>query len=149
MHIALHPFESARTLAEKGCSTLAEAPDRIRKLRSLGEMAWSVGGRRLRRTVGARLGEVRRNAGGWSERIAGNGYAPAAGFPPAPAPPGPAMAPGTAAALAIPDYDELSASQVVSRLGGLARGELEAVGAYEQANRARKTVLGAVTRHLA
>jgi hypothetical protein len=43
--------------------------------------------------------------------------------------------------LAIPGYDTLSASQVVQRLEGLTPGELEAVRAYEQAGRARKTVL--------
>ncbi len=43
--------------------------------------------------------------------------------------------------LAIPGYDTLSASQVVQRLEGLSADELEAVRAYEQAGRARKTVL--------
>lgn len=43
--------------------------------------------------------------------------------------------------LPIPGYDSLSASQVVQRLPGLSPAELEAVRAYEQAGRARKTVL--------
>lgn len=43
--------------------------------------------------------------------------------------------------LAIPGYDTLSASQVVQRLEGLTSEELEAVRAYEQTGRARKTVL--------
>ncbi len=43
--------------------------------------------------------------------------------------------------LAIPDYDSLSASQVVNRLAGLSTEELKAVRAYEGANRARKTIL--------
>jgi hypothetical protein len=43
--------------------------------------------------------------------------------------------------LVIPDYDELSASQVVERLDGLRRDELEAVRAYELANRGRRTIL--------
>ena len=43
--------------------------------------------------------------------------------------------------LPIPGYDSLSASQVVQRLAGLAPDELEAVRAYEQAGRGRKTVL--------
>ena len=43
--------------------------------------------------------------------------------------------------LPIPGYDSLSASQVVQRLPGLSPEELEAVRAYEQAGRARKTVL--------
>ncbi|MDQ3980716.1 MAG: hypothetical protein M3314_14390 [Actinomycetota bacterium] len=47
----------------------------------------------------------------------------------------------SAADLPIPGYDSLSASQVVQRLPGLSPEELEAVRAYEQAGRARKTVL--------
>jgi hypothetical protein len=43
--------------------------------------------------------------------------------------------------LPIPGYDSLSASQVVQRLAGLSTDELEAVRAYEQARRGRKTVL--------
>jgi hypothetical protein len=46
-----------------------------------------------------------------------------------------------ARALAIPGYDSLSASQVVQRLAGLSSEELAAVGAYESAHRARRTVL--------
>jgi hypothetical protein len=51
--------------------------------------------------------------------------------------------PGT---LAIPAYDSLSASQVVQRLNGLSRGELEAVRAYEHAGRGRKTILTRVAQ---
>jgi hypothetical protein len=43
--------------------------------------------------------------------------------------------------LAIPDYDNLSASQVVPRLDGLSPDELEAVRRYESANRRRRTIL--------
>jgi hypothetical protein len=46
-----------------------------------------------------------------------------------------------APALGIPDYDELSASQVVERLDGLQRSELEAIRDYEEAHRARRTIL--------
>jgi hypothetical protein len=46
--------------------------------------------------------------------------------------------------LAIPGYDSLSASQVVQRLGGLDRIELDAVQAYELSNRARRTVLSKI-----
>lgn len=46
-----------------------------------------------------------------------------------------------AAVLAIPGYDTLSASQVVQRLAGLSDVDLEAVAAYEQAGRGRKTIL--------
>ena len=44
-------------------------------------------------------------------------------------------------ALAIPGYDSLAASQVVPRLAGLSPEELAAVGAYETAHRARRTIL--------
>ena len=51
-----------------------------------------------------------------------------------------------AAELAIPDYDSLSASQVLPRLTGLAIDELEAVRAYEAAHRGRKTILNRVAQ---
>jgi hypothetical protein len=43
--------------------------------------------------------------------------------------------------LAIPGYDSLAASQVIQRLDGLSAEELAAVGAYESAHRARRTIL--------
>jgi hypothetical protein len=46
--------------------------------------------------------------------------------------------------LAIPDYDSLSASQVVPRLESLSDSELDAVRAYESANRGRKTILNKI-----
>ena len=48
------------------------------------------------------------------------------------------------AALAIPDYDNLSASQVVPRLDGLTPDELEAVRRYERKHRHRKTILNRI-----
>lgn len=48
--------------------------------------------------------------------------------------------------LAIPDYDSLSASQVVTRLDGLRPDELEDVRVYEAANRGRKTILNKVAQ---
>ncbi len=60
---------------------------------------------------------------------------------------GPAPTPTVeASALAIPDYDSLSASQVVKRLRSMARGDLDAVRAYEAATRARKTILNRITQ---
>jgi hypothetical protein len=50
------------------------------------------------------------------------------------------------ASLAIPDYDELSASQVVERLEGLAPDDLAAVRAYEEAHRGRRTILFKIDR---
>jgi hypothetical protein len=77
--------------------------------------------------------------------------APAAPEPPAPTPPvsettgnGSMTVRPTAQNLAIPGYDTLSASQVVQRLAGLSVDELEAVRAYEDGGRKRKTILARV-----
>ena len=48
--------------------------------------------------------------------------------------------------LAIPDYDNLSASQVVPRLGGLSSAELDDVLRYESAKRGRKTILNKIAQ---
>jgi hypothetical protein len=52
----------------------------------------------------------------------------------------------SAASLAIPDYDGLSASQVVNRLAGLSPVELTNVQQYEAAHRGRKTILSKVAQ---
>jgi hypothetical protein len=57
-----------------------------------------------------------------------------------------ASARAAAQALAIPGYDSLSASQVVQRLEGLSGDELEAVRAYEESGRGRKTILAKVAQ---
>ena len=49
-------------------------------------------------------------------------------------------------ALPIPDYDELSASQVVERLEGLDRESLDAVRRYESEHRGRNTILGKIAQ---
>ncbi len=74
--------------------------------------------------------------------------APVAEAPEADAAPGaPAPAtPADATELAIPDYDSLAASQVVSRLAGLREPELAAVQRYELATRGRKTILGKIAQ---
>jgi len=51
-----------------------------------------------------------------------------------------------AEALPIPDYDELSASQVVERLEGLDRESLEAIRRYETDHRSRNTILGKIAQ---
>lgn len=58
--------------------------------------------------------------------------------------PAPARSVSSAGDLAIHGYDSLSASQVVQRLAGLSSGELDAVGAYEQAHRGRRTILNRI-----
>ncbi len=100
-------------------------------------------------------------------RLVGIGVPGGAGVPPAPRPGGrggeptataaPASRPGRLgegaapppvdpATLAIPDYDSLSASQVVPRLDGLTAVELEAVRTYEAATRSRKTILNKIAQ---
>jgi hypothetical protein len=54
----------------------------------------------------------------------------------------------SAADLPIQEYDGLSASQVVSRLSGLAPEELRAIRSYEESSRGRRTVLQAIDRLL-
>jgi len=48
--------------------------------------------------------------------------------------------------LPIPDYDELSASQVIERLEGLDPASLEAIRAYEASHRGRNTILGKIAQ---
>ncbi len=48
--------------------------------------------------------------------------------------------------LAIPDYDSLSALQVVPRLEGLDADELASVDRYESAHRARRTILHRISQ---
>ncbi|MHB1535123.1 MAG: hypothetical protein ACYC1D_11075 [Acidimicrobiales bacterium] len=48
--------------------------------------------------------------------------------------------------LAIPGYDSLSASQVVQRLAGLSKSELDAVSSYEASHRGRRTILARVSQ---
>jgi hypothetical protein len=74
----------------------------------------------------------------------GNGRAarpPVDDEPAAPAGPRP-----DSSGLAIPGYDTLSASQVVQRLAGLSADELEAVRAYEEATRGRRTILSKISQ---
>ena len=58
---------------------------------------------------------------------------------------GPAVTP-TVESLSIPDYDELSASQVIERLEGLDRDSLEAIRAYESGHRGRNPILGKIAQ---
>ena len=53
---------------------------------------------------------------------------------------------GDEATLPIPSYDQLAASQVVARLAGLDAAGLAEIEAYEQAHRARRTVLSRISQ---
>lgn len=90
------------------------------------------------KAAGAAQAAARKVAGlGDQDTVPMPAPAPAA----ADAPSGPASS-----ALGIPDYDGLSASHVVNRLAGLSSSDLEAVRAYEAANRGRKTILSKVAQ---
>jgi hypothetical protein len=65
---------------------------------------------------------------------------------PKPSPPPAGLEPIGVGDLAIPDYDNLSASQVVPRLAGLSTVELEAVRRYEAGGRGRKTILNKIAQ---
>ena len=49
-------------------------------------------------------------------------------------------------ALPIPSYDQLAASQVMARLAGLDAADLDRIEAYEQAHRARRTILARISQ---
>lgn len=136
---------------------------RVDQARFVGKFAVVAGGRQLRREADARLGGVKRLA---EERFrpqvvpAPNGASDVAVADPPAMPateealsarPPSQSAPEAAAlraSLAIPDYDELSATQVTRRLQGLGGAELAEVRSYEASNRNRKTVLAAIDRLL-
>jgi hypothetical protein len=130
-------------LAEKGRAQLGVA-------KMIGQFAVQQG----QTEAGKALGKAQKQAMATLEQLAGsngssNGKRPAAAAPaPTPAPSTPSVPTSgpEAATLAIPDYDSLSASQVLPRLQGLSTDELEAVRDYEAAHRGRKTILNRVTQ---
>lgn len=126
-------------LAEKGRQRMG---GQVTVARMIGEMAVRQGQRRAEKVVQ----RMREQQGGpvRADQPAGGGDEPANGHRPAATEAAPAPTSATVPdvdSLAIPGYDTLSASQVVPRLEGLSREELDAVRAYEAATRARKTVL--------
>lgn len=120
---------------------VARGKAQYEQLRLIGQFAVAQGTQQLRQEVENRL---RRQAGpdeveppsrveaavGREVAHSGNGAAARA-----------QAARARAATLPIPDYDELSASQVVARLAGLTGDELAAVREYEESQRQRKTIL--------
>jgi hypothetical protein len=101
---------------------------------------------------------MRANGTPMAEETAPFASAPEAAAPapsPAPGPPAASPSPSRSAApvdvpsvdaLPIPDYDELSASQVVERLEGLDRESLDAIRMYESEHRGRNTILGKIAQ---
>lgn len=135
-------------LAEKGRQRMG---GQVTVARMIGEMAVRQGQRRAEKVI-QRLREQQGGSASSATAATEAGSRPANGHRP---PAGPADATATSAApaastassaasLAIPGYDTLSASQVLPRLEGLSAGELEAIRLYEEATRARKTVLSRI-----
>ena len=127
-------------LADKGRQRMG---GQVTVARMIGELAVRQGQRRAERVI-QRLREQPSRPASPSR----SGEEPANGHRPPPsaaATPSSAASPqssaGEASSLAIPGYDTLSASQVVPRLEGLSTEELEAIRAYEEGTRGRKTVL--------
>lgn len=148
--LAMEAAELLPKLADKGRQRMG---GKVTVARMVGEMAVRQGQRRAEKLFD-RMREQQR--GTRPPQPGSQATAPANGHGRGPDPasttgsrPGPRPAPAAAAPeasadvseLAIPGYDTLSASQVVPRLEGLSEEELEAVRVYEEAHRARKTVL--------
>lgn len=132
-------------LAEKGRQRMG---GQVTVARMIGEMAVRQGQRRAEKVL-QRLRE--QQAGPGAGERPGGGDRPANGHRPAPAASAASTPTSTASpmssdagSLAIPGYDTLSASQVLPRLEGLSPAELDAVASYEEATRARKTVLSRI-----
>lgn len=130
-------------LADKGRQRMG---GQITVARMIGEMAVRQGQRRAEKIVqrlrDQQWGAAPDDPGAGTNRPTNGSRpaSPAASAATAPVVPTTPTVPD-AAALAIPGYDTLSASQVVPRLEGLSRQELDAIRAYETATRARKTIL--------
>ncbi len=138
-----------------------QAQGQVQQAKAMGEFAVNFGGPKVREQVEKGIAMARKSAEAVIGGVAGESDLPDAAedvppprhAPSEPAAPSPnassrqagestaASTAPTAATLGIPDYDELSASQVVERLDGLHAGELDAVRAYEEAHRARRTIL--------
>jgi hypothetical protein len=117
--------------------------------RSVGEVASAYGGPQVLRLVSDQLANAKARAEEAIDAL-GSLTGSTKPSPESGATPSTADAPVSAAPtadrtdLAIRDYDELSASQVVGRLNGLSRPELDAIREYETSHRARNTVLGKI-----
>lgn len=135
---------------------------RLRHARGMGEVAIAFGLPALRRRADARMADARKRVTDLFDQVVPGEGEPAPGEPPrvdlvVPVPPD-ALAPEVVAGLSVASaadrlssadlpitgYDALSASQVVQRLDGLTPEELDAVRAYEDATRRRRTIIGKI-----
>lgn len=123
--------------------------DQIDQVRSLGETVTADGAPEVLRVLATGIAALREKA---EEALGALGVT----TPDAPAGPAERAADAlhpasedlagthTGADVVIPGYDDLSASQVVDHLDGLARADLEAIREYEVSHRARNTILGKI-----
>lgn len=129
--------EDFPALAEKGRTQME---GQVRNARVVGQLVVTMGQRQLQRRFGRAAEEEPVTA-----------VVPAPSTSPVPTEPTlvpmerlepePVPEPTTTTTLAIPDYDTLSASQVVRRLDGLAPSELDAIARHEATTRGRRTIL--------
>jgi hypothetical protein len=140
--LLLTAAEDLPALAEKGRSQLEE---HVRNARSVGELVVRMGQQELERRLGRESPPPSATATETDQAADPDAVDRVVPMEPRPAPTGPT--PGVP--LAIPDYDTLSASQVVRRLDGLAPSELEEVARHESATRGRRTILHRVQQLLA
>ncbi len=142
-----------------------QAQGQVAQAKALGEFAVNVGGPKVREHVEKGIAMARKSAESVLTGVTGEGAVPdlaredsqassdassepvtlptepPTSHPAAPETPTTGAVAPNSSTLGIPDYDELSASQVVERLDGLQTGELDAVREYEEAHRARRTIL--------
>ena len=148
-------FEGASLLPE----LVAKGKSQVAMARVIGTFAVD----KASSTVGDLSSKLQDQTAGVIDFI-GDSITPVAPDPSDPEPPAPTPAPAakapapvakpvndtgpaiSATSLAIPDYDGLSASQVVNRLAGLSASELTNVQQYEAAHRGRKTILSKVAQ---
>jgi hypothetical protein len=107
----------------------------VRNARFLGEMVVSYGSKEVERRLRDLLP---------GQRPATQDHRPSP--PAAEEPKAPPAASGGDLDRLIPDYDALSASQVVKMLEGLSQGDLEAVAEYESSHRRRTTILHRISQ---
>lgn len=145
------------TLVERGRRQL---DPQVGMARTIGHLAVAQGRSQAEKALGTAIDRARAQAEATLRQVGVLPEDPAATPAPAPAEkasasgratvPEPTAAPAAAPAphqqtsavdLSIPDYDSLSASQVLPRLSSLSISELAAVRTYEEAHRGRKTIL--------
>lgn len=121
--------------------------------KTIGQMAVKYGGPEVKRHAEAAADTVIRRAEETIATIATvtapptpRTTAPAPPTPPPAAPSTPSSTSNGTGELPIPDYDLLSASQVIDRLDGLTPTELAGVRGYETAHRGRTTILAKISQ---